>query len=124
MVCGLLAIMWISGCASFCFSTLQTTCGGGGGCIVDYDRTGFLSDRGIRKRIALEEKKKKEQDEIEGKNDEGPHEEQVKKEEQESKVLVGRMKGEWKCINKTDFRKKDVYVKSFTSLQNLFMLCM
>ena len=74
----------------FLLSILQTACGGY--FVVDYDRTGFLSDRGIRKRIALEEKRKKEEDEVEGKKgDELLLEEQVKKEEeQESKV--GRRK--------------------------------
>ena len=84
MVVAFLLIAWLSACASF-FCYIATACDGGRS--VDYDRTGFLSDRGIRKRIALEEKKKKEQDEMEGKkNDEEPREEQVKKEEQESKV--------------------------------------
>lgn len=101
-------------------STLQTACNGN--CVVDYDRTGFLSDRGIRKRIALEEKKKKEQDEVEGrKNDEEPLEEQVKKEEQENKVHVGRMKGRMgKCTGKKGFRRKqDVYVNNFTSFPKI-----
>lgn len=54
---------------------------------VDYDRTGFLSERGIRKRLHLEEKRRKEREEEDRMEQETQRQKEMKRlEEQEAKV--------------------------------------
>lgn len=57
---------------------------------VDYDRSGFLSERGIRRRRYLEEKEKKEKEEEERlKEEERRVEEKKREEELKAKVIIG-----------------------------------
>ena len=55
---------------------------------VDFDRTGFLSERGIRKRLHLEEKRKLEREEEKKRQEEAMKEEEMKREEElKAKVI-------------------------------------
>ena len=57
---------------------------------VDYDRSGFLSERGIRRRRYLEEKEKKEKEEEERHREQERREEERKREEElKAKVIFG-----------------------------------